>query len=105
VTSAALEALADPTRREIVAELARAPRSAGDVAKLFPISQPAVSRHLRVLRESGLVEQSQGAGDGRVRVYRLRPEPLEELTAWLDDIRSYWQTQLGSFREYVESRP
>ena len=87
-----------------MAELARAPRSAGEVGALFPISQPAVSKHLRVLRETGIVEHVRATGDARMRVYRLRPEALDELDGWLTELRRAWQLQLESYREDVEGR-
>ena len=73
-------AVADPARREVMSALARGDLSAGDVAALFPISRPAVSRHLRVLREAGLVRDELV---GRQRVYRLDVEGLAPVTAWL----------------------
>lgn len=76
----ALEALADPTRRRIVELLAEEERSAGEIASHFPTSRPGVSRHLRVLREAGLVQVRE---DGQRRLYSLEPEPLADLRAWL----------------------
>jgi DNA-binding transcriptional ArsR family regulator len=73
-------AIADPVRREILLMLRDAPRSAGQIAEAFAISRPAVSRHLRVLREAGLV---QDAAEGRHRVYTLVTGPLDELAGWL----------------------
>lgn len=75
------EALADPTRRGIVAMLAAGERSAGDIAERFPIAGPSVSRHLKVLRESGLVSYRREATS---RFYRLEPAPLEEVRQWMD---------------------
>jgi DNA-binding transcriptional ArsR family regulator len=75
------EALADPTRREIVAMLAAGERSAGDIADRFPIAGPSVSRHLKVLRESGLITYRREATS---RFYRLEPERLEEVRQWMD---------------------
>lgn len=79
----AAAAIADPVRRAILDLLAVQPQTAGDIADHFPISRPAVSRHLRVLRESGLVHDELV---GRHRRYRLDPEPLAELTAWLTSL-------------------
>lgn len=76
----AYEALADPTRREIVAMLAARERNAGDIADRFPIAGPSVSRHLKVLRESGLITYRR---DGTSRIYRLESEPLEEVRQWM----------------------
>lgn len=77
----ALEALADPTRRRIVELLAEEERSAGEIASHFPTRRPGVSRHLRVLREAGLVQVRE---DGRRRVYSLEAQPLADLGAWLE---------------------
>jgi DNA-binding transcriptional ArsR family regulator len=74
------EALADPTRREIVAMLAAGERSAGDIADQFPIAGPSVSRHLKVLRGSGLISYRR---DATSRIYRLESEPLEEVRRWM----------------------
>jgi DNA-binding transcriptional ArsR family regulator len=75
------EALADPTRRGIVAMLAAGEKSAGDIAERFPIAGPSVSRHLKVLRESGLITYRREATS---RFYRLEPEPLEQVRQWMD---------------------
>jgi DNA-binding transcriptional ArsR family regulator len=83
----ALPALADPTRREIVALLAGGERSAGELADRFPVSRPAISRHLRVLREAGLVR---ARTEGKRRLYVLDPEPLRELDDWLAPYRDLW---------------
>lgn len=89
----ALAALADPTRREIVALLAGGEVTAGGLAARFPVSRPAVSRHLRVLRESGLVRVR---AEGQRRVYALDPGPLEELDAWLTPYRRLWAQRLDA---------
>jgi DNA-binding transcriptional ArsR family regulator len=89
----ALEALADPTRREIVALLAAGERAAGEVADRFPVSRPAVSRHLRVLREAGLVRSR---SEGRNRFYALDPGPLRELDEWLEPYRDLWAQRLDA---------
>jgi DNA-binding transcriptional ArsR family regulator len=99
-----LAALADPTRRRIVELLRERPRRAGELVAAFDVTAPAVSRHLRVLRRSGLVEEHGVDDDARVRVYHLRPEPLVGLQAWVDQVRAFWTDQLGSFREHVERR-
>jgi DNA-binding transcriptional ArsR family regulator len=98
----AFEALTDPTRRRIVALLSERPRRAGELHDEFPISNPAVSRHLRVLRENGLIEELKVAEDARVRLYRLRPEPLVEVRDWADEVSRTWQAALESFKEHVE---
>jgi DNA-binding transcriptional ArsR family regulator len=99
-----LAALADPTRRRIVELLRERPRRAGELAAAFEVTAPAVSRHLRVLRRSGLVEEHGVDDDARVRVYHLRREPLVGLQAWVDQVHAFWTDQLGSFREHVERR-
>ena len=83
----ALAALADPTRRDLVALLARGELAAGELAARFPVSRPAVSRHLRVLREAGLVRSRVA---GRRRLYTLDPRPLRELDDWLEPYRDLW---------------
>jgi DNA-binding transcriptional ArsR family regulator len=99
-----LLALADGTRGRIVEMLATGPRTATEIHSAFPIAAPAVSRHLRVLREVGLVEERRPEHDRRVRVYTLRAEPVQELADWLDAVSRIWQSQLESFRDYVALR-
>ncbi len=89
----ALEALADPTRRRIVELLAERERSAGELASHFPVSRPAVSRHLRVLRETGLVRSR---GEAQRRLYSLDPAPLAELDDWLGRYRAFWTQRLDA---------
>jgi len=89
----ALEALADPTRRKIVELLATQDRNAGEIASHFRVSRPAVSRHLRVLREHGLV---QTRAEGQQRIYSLDPAPLAELDEWLAHYRSFWTNRLDA---------
>ena len=98
----AFSALTDPTRRRILSLLSERPRRAGELHEAFPISAPAISRHLRVLRQNGLIQELKLADDGRVRLYRLRPEPLEEVREWVDDVSRHWQTALESFKKHVE---
>jgi DNA-binding transcriptional ArsR family regulator len=99
-----LSALADPTRRRVVELLRREPRRAGELAEAFGMSAPAMSRHLRVLRTRGLVEEAEREddGDARCRVYRLRPEPFRELGSWLAEVESFWTDQLGAFKRHAE---
>jgi DNA-binding transcriptional ArsR family regulator len=89
----AATALADPTRRTIVELLADGELEAGQIAMRFPISRPAVSRHLRVLRELGLVRVR---GEAQRRVYSLDPGPLAELDAWLGRYRGFWENRLDA---------
>jgi DNA-binding transcriptional ArsR family regulator len=97
----ALEALADPTRRTIVELLAERDLSAGELAARFETSRPAVSRHLRVLREQGLV---QARIEGRNRVYSLDPEPLAELDEWLARYRGFWTNRLDALGVELKRR-
>jgi DNA-binding transcriptional ArsR family regulator len=98
-----LTALADPTRRHVVELLRDRPRRAGELAAESEMSAPAMSRHLRVLRASGLVEAEPAEDDARVRVYKLRPEPFADLQAWLDQVQAFWRDRLGAFRAHVEA--
>ncbi|MGW1616624.1 ArsR/SmtB family transcription factor [Streptomyces sp. NPDC002285] len=99
---ATLSALADPTRRRIVELLHERPQRAGELVAAFEVSAPSISRHLRVLRRSGLVEEHGVEDDARVRVYQLRQEPFVALQAWLDQVQAFWTDQLGAFKEHVE---
>lgn len=99
-----LPALADPTRRRIVEMLGESARTAGEIHREFPIAAPAVSRHLRVLREAGLIVEHGVPGDKRVRLYALAPEPIGELSRWLEQLSEAWQGQLDSFKDYVALR-
>jgi DNA-binding transcriptional ArsR family regulator len=90
----AFEALADQTRLEIVELLASGERNAGEIASHFNVSRPAVSRHLRVLREHGLVQARQVQ---QHRIYSLEPAPLAELDAWLQRYRTFWTNRLDAF--------
>jgi DNA-binding transcriptional ArsR family regulator len=99
-----LAALAEPTRRRVIDLLRERPRRAGELANAFHASPPAMSRHLRVLRKHGLVEEERGGdpGDSRYRIYRLRREPFNDLHAWLDRVQEFWNEQLGGFKEHAE---
>ena len=94
-------ALADGTRRGVIDLLRRGPRRASDLAEALGASKPAMSRHLRVLRDSGLVETS-SKDDGRERIYTLRPAPFTQLREWLEDVEAFWTLQLASFKDHVE---
>jgi DNA-binding transcriptional ArsR family regulator len=94
----ALESLADPTRRRIVELLVDGERSAGEIAAQFETSRPGVSRHLRVLREHGLVR---ARGDGRRRLYSLDPAPLAELDGWLERYRAFWTNRLDALETEI----
>jgi DNA-binding transcriptional ArsR family regulator len=97
-----LVALAEPTRRRIVELLRDRPRPVGELAVAVQASGPAISRHLRVLRRSGLIGEERVERDARLRVYRLRPEPFADLQAWLDQVQAYWTDQLGAFKAHAE---
>lgn len=86
-------ALADPTRRRVIDLLRKKPRRAGELATAFGMSPPAMSRHLRVLRRTSLVEEDSPHEDARVRVYRLRPEAFAELRDWLSGVEAFWGGQ------------
>jgi DNA-binding transcriptional ArsR family regulator len=97
----ALQALADPTRRRIVELLADGERSAGALASEFQTSRPAVSRHLRVLRELGLVH---ARGEGTRQLYSLDPVPLAELDDWLGRYRGFWANRLDALDTEIRRR-
>jgi DNA-binding transcriptional ArsR family regulator len=97
-------ALADPTRRRVVDLLRSGPLRAGELAEAVEMSPPAMSRHLRVLRASGLVEESASPDDARVRIYTLRREPFEQLHGWLDEVEGFWLIQMRSFRAHAEKK-
>lgn len=97
-------ALADPTRRQVVDLLRHSPRRAGELAARTKVSPPAMSRHLRVLRSSGLVEVAAAGDDARARIYRLRRQPFGDLQAWLDQVTVFWDEQLDSFKAHVDRR-
>jgi DNA-binding transcriptional ArsR family regulator len=101
---AVLAALADPQRRLVVDLLAQAPRPAGALADAIGISAPAMSRHLRQLRQTGLVEERHDGLDARVRIYSLRPEPMADLKAWLAEMEALWSRQLLALKAHIEKR-
>jgi DNA-binding transcriptional ArsR family regulator len=95
-------ALADPTRRQVVEFLRTGPRRASELAAASQMTRPAMSRHLRVLRASGLVDVDTLEDDARGRVYRLRADRFVALQAWLDQVHAFWSEQLGSFKAHAE---
>ena len=101
---ATLAALADPQRRSVVDALRAGPRRAGELAEECGTSAPVMSRHLRRLRECGLVECALVDEDARVRVYRLRAAPLAELRGWLEEVEAFWAAQLESFGRHVQRK-
>jgi DNA-binding transcriptional ArsR family regulator len=95
----ALTALADPTRREIVALLLEEPRAVGELAAALDANQPSTSKHLRVLREAGLVHVHP---DAQRRVYALRPDGFAEVEAWLAPYRRLWEGRLDALEAHLE---
>jgi DNA-binding transcriptional ArsR family regulator len=102
--SPVFEALSDPTRRQVVQMLGAGPRRAGDLARAAGASPPAMSRHLRVLLRAGLVTDERPTEDARIRVFRLRPESMELLRAWLDELQAQWDEQLQAFKRHATER-
>jgi DNA-binding transcriptional ArsR family regulator len=99
-----LAALADPTRRGVVYLLLRQPRRASEIAAALAATRPAMSRHLRVLRRAGLVEEESLDEDARARLYRLRRAPFAELRGWLDEVEGFWGEQLQAFKAHAEKK-
>lgn len=100
----ALAALADPTRRAVVDLLRRRAHRAGELADALALSPPALSRHLRVLKRSGLVADDEPEHDARVRLYRLRPERFAPLNDWVSGITALWTDQLAAFKAHAERK-
>lgn len=96
--------LADPTRRRVVQLLGEQPRRAGELARTVGVSAPVISRHLRILLSAGVVSDERVPDDARLRVFRLRREPLVALQAWLDQVQAQWNEQLGAFKRHVEGK-
>lgn len=97
---AVFEAVADPTRRALLDLLRGGAKQAGEIARAFPVSRPAISRHLRRLRRAELVRERR---EGRNRVYQLNPEPLRAVDSWLDHYRLFWTMNLTSLKSFVEA--
>ncbi len=97
---AAFSALADPTRRAVLDLLRAGTRPAGEIARSFAVSRPAISKHLRILRRAHLVEERR---EGRHRIYQLNPEPLKAVDSWLEQYRSFWSASLANLKEFVEA--
>jgi DNA-binding transcriptional ArsR family regulator len=97
-----LAALADPHRRQTVELLRERARPAGELARAIGLPPPAMSRHLKALRQAGLVEETHPEFDARVRVYALRPEPMVHLLRWLEETERMWSEQLAAFKAHVE---
>lgn len=101
----AFAALANPARRQTVELLAEQPRRAGELARALRVSPSAMSKHLRLLRDGGLVTESHPAHDTRVRIYSLRAAPMKDLRAWLDAAERGWAEQLSAFAQHLERKP
>jgi DNA-binding transcriptional ArsR family regulator len=97
-------ALADPTRRGVIDMLRKQPRRAGELADELGMSRPAMSRHLKVLRTTGLIEPASDDADARAKVYRLCPEPFSALRDWLDEVEQFWAGQLAAFKAHAEKK-
>ena len=97
---ATFNALADPTRRAVLDLLRKGRQPAGQIAQAFPVSRPAISKHLRLLRRAHLVNEHR---EGRHRFYHLNPEPLRAVDSWLEQYRTFWTTSLNNLKAFVEA--
>jgi DNA-binding transcriptional ArsR family regulator len=97
---AAFSALADPTRRAVLDLLRAGSRPAGEIARSFTVSRPAISKHLGILRRAHLVEERR---EGRHRMYQLNPEPLRAVDSWLEHYRGFWTASLQNLKAFVEA--
>jgi len=97
---ATFQALADPTRRAVLDLLRRGSQPAGQIAGAFPVSRPAISKHLRLLRRAHLVREHR---EGRHRVYQLNPEPLRAVDSWIEQYRAFWTASLNNLKAFVEA--
>jgi len=93
------EVIAEPNRRAILSLLVSSQQSVGEIERQLRMSQPTVSKHLRVLREAGFVESTV---DAQRRLYRLKPEPFQELDTWLDQFRRFWSTHIDALERYLD---
>src|SRR5262245_47101320 len=93
-------AIADPTRRAILDRLRGGPTAVNELASAFEQSRPAISKHLRILREARVVSEER---HGRERLYRLEPDQLQEIADWILRYRAFWQRSLGNLKTYLES--
>jgi len=98
-TEATFQALSDPTRRAVLDLLRRGSQPAGQIAGAFPVSRPAISKHLRLLRRAHLVREHR---EGRNRVYELNPEPLRAVDSWIEQYRVFWTASLNNLKAFVE---
>jgi DNA-binding transcriptional ArsR family regulator len=99
-TEVTFQALSDPTRRAVLDLLRRGSQPAGQIADAFPVSRPAISKHLRLLRRAHLVREHR---EGRNRVYELNPEPLRAVDSWIEQYRVFWTASLNNLKAFVEA--
>ena len=99
-TETTFQVLADPTRRAVLDLLRKGTQPAGEIARVFPVSRPAISKHLRLLRRAHLVQERR---EGRHRLYQLNAEPLKAVDAWMEQYRVFWQTSLANLKTFVEA--
>src|SRR6202161_1834170 len=99
-TEATFQVLADPTTRAVLDLLRKGTQPAGEIARAFPVSRPAISKHLRLLRRAHLVQERR---EGRHRLYQLNAEPLKAVDAWLEQYRAFWHTSLTNLKSFVEA--
>ncbi len=97
---ATFQALADPTRRAVLDLLRRGSQPAGQIAEAFPVSRPAISKHLRLLRRVHLVREHR---EGRHRIYDLNPQPLRAVDSWIEQYRTFWMNSLSNLKTFVEA--
>jgi DNA-binding transcriptional ArsR family regulator len=95
-------AIADPTRRALLDKLCNGEQAVKELASPFAMSLPAISQHLQILCEAGLVEMRKS---GRQRLYRLNPEPLKQVSDWINEYEQFWQDKLGALGNYLEENP
>src|SRR5215467_9485937 len=100
IQEATFQALADPTRRAVLDLLRRGSQPAGQIANAFPVSRPAISKHLRLLRRAHLVREHR---EGRNRIYQLNPEPLRAVDSWIEQYRAFWTASLNNLKSFVEA--
>lgn len=97
-------ALADPARRGVIDLLRQRPRRASELADELAMTRPAMSRHLRLLRRTGLVTEQDLPDDARVRMYQIEPQAFRELRGWLEEVEAFWGDQLQAFKGHAERR-
>lgn len=102
---AAFTALSDPSRREMIRTLLQKPQRAGELAQSVNMSPQALSRHLRVLRNAGLIFEEGVETDARVRIYSVQPAAFQPVQQWLAQVEELWREQLHAFKAYAESSP